>query len=151
MWPGAAARVFNLIDSLPAIDPDKGQKFRDRLQVKGALELRDVAFHYQMRPDNKVLKQVSLTIPANKVTALVGRSGGGKSTIVHLLLRFYDPRTGGVFLDGVDLRDLHSSYHRYVGIVQQDTQLFGGTILDNITYGLDSSEYTVEVRTRART
>lgn len=72
---GAAQRVLTLLDSLPDIDPHSGIKLDF---VKGDITVNNIYFHYQMRPDNQVLKGVSLTIPANSVTALVGRSGGGK-------------------------------------------------------------------------
>ena len=75
-----------------------------RKSARGELELRDVRFYYQMRPDRVVLDGVSLHIPAGTVCALVGRSGGGKSTIVHLLQRFYDVKGGAVLFDGHDVR-----------------------------------------------
>jgi ABC-type multidrug transport system fused ATPase/permease subunit len=89
-----AEKVFSLWDSPPDIDPHQGQDI-DPSQVTGNLQMENVSFFYQMRPDNMVLQ--NFTIPAGKALALVGRSGGGKSTIVNLLLRFYDPREGRIF------------------------------------------------------
>jgi ABC-type multidrug transport system fused ATPase/permease subunit len=146
---GAAQRVVSLLDSLPDIDVHSGETIA-RAEFRGALELRDVNFTYQMRPTEPVLRGVNLKIEAGKTLALVGRSGGGKSTIIHLLLRFYDPTSGQVLVDGRDLRDLCAlEYRRNVGVVTQETQLFSGTIGENIAYG--SQVYTqAEVEAAAR-
>jgi ABC-type multidrug transport system fused ATPase/permease subunit len=78
-------------------------------------------------------------VAPGQVCALVGRSGGGKSTIVHLLMRFYDPTAGRILLDGWDLRSLNlRSVHRHMGVVAQDTQMFATSIEENITYGVES-------------
>jgi ABC-type multidrug transport system fused ATPase/permease subunit len=139
---GAAQRVISLLDSLPDIDVHAGATIA-RDDFRGELELRDVKFTYQMRPDEPVLKGVSLHVEAGKTLALVGRSGGGKSTIVHMLMRFYDPSSGAVLVGGHDLRELCAlDYRRHVGVVSQETQLFNGTIAENIAYGVD--EYTRE-------
>jgi ABC-type multidrug transport system fused ATPase/permease subunit len=92
-----------------------------------------------MRPEHPVISGVNLDVGRGDVCALVGRSGGGKSTIVHLLMRFYDPTQGRILLDGWDLRDLNlKSVHKQMGLVAQDTQMFAGSIEENITYGLTS-------------
>lgn len=130
---GAAQRVLSLMDSMPDIDNNVGRK----LQVHGDISLKNVEFHYQMRPKNKVLKGINLDIKRGQVCALVGKSGGGKSTIAHLLMRFYDPRAGQILIDGHDLTTLHlASLHQQCGLVAQETQLFGTTIRENICYGL---------------
>jgi ABC-type multidrug transport system fused ATPase/permease subunit len=135
---GAAQRVISLLDSLPDIDVHAGIKIA-RANFRGALELRDVHFTYQMRPEEPILKGINLKIEAGKTLALVGRSGGGKSTIIHLLLRFYDPTSGQVLVDGNDLRQMCAlDYRRHVGVVTQETQLFRGTIGDNIAYGAEA-------------
>eukprot|EP00850_Spirogloea_muscicola_P007655 SM000039S14485 [mRNA] locus=s39:386760:390769:+ [translate_table: standard] len=137
---GAAQRVLSLIDALPDIDPNSGTKLSS---VEGELKLEDLHFHYQMRPQHPVLQGVSLTIPKGSVCALVGRSGGGKSTLVHLLMRFYDPVKGSILLDGWDLRSLNlKTVHQHMGLVAQDTQMWASSIEENITYGLPS--YTQE-------
>ena len=106
--------------------------------AKGELLLEDVEFHYQMRPDNAVLSGINLHIKPGTVCALVGRSGGGKSTIVHLLMRFYDPKAGQILLDGEDFCNLNLKWlHDRMGLVAQDTQLFATTVEENIAYGLD--------------
>ncbi len=81
---------------------------------------------------------MSFRINEGNVAALVGKSGGGKSTMVHLLLRFYDPRAGRITLGGNDMRNINiSAMHKCVGVVSQETQLFNTTIADNITYGIE--------------
>eukprot|EP00808_Paulinella_micropora_P004913 g72239.t1 len=139
---GAAHRVMELMDNLPDIDPEKGKPV-DPATLQGALDLQDVEFFYQLRPDTPVIKKVNLSIPAGKVLALVGRSGGGKSTLVHLLMRFYDPRSGSISLDKTNLVELSPrSLHQSIGLVSQETQLFATTIEENIGYGVD--DYTIE-------
>jgi ABC-type multidrug transport system fused ATPase/permease subunit len=92
-----------------------------------------------MRPEHSVISGVNLEVGRGDVCALVGRSGGGKSTIVHLLMRFYDPTYGRILLDGWDLRDLNlKSVHKHMGLVAQETQMFAGSIEENIMYGLSS-------------
>jgi len=133
---GAAQRVLNLMDHRPDIDPTAGEILT---ALKGEVKLESVKFAYQMRPDQLVLKDVNLNIDAGKTLALVGRSGGGKSTIVHLILRFYLPQAGRITIDGWDLAKLNAvEYRKFIGIVAQDTQLFNCTIEENIAYGLDN-------------
>jgi len=132
----AAERVFSLMDVKPDVDPDAGAVL-DISSVQGSLKLETVHFAYKTRPDNKVLKGVCLTIPAGQTTAMVGKSGSGKTTIVHLLLRLYEPSAGRLLLDGVPLSHYSSSSVRqHVGFVSQDTQLFAASILNNLCYGL---------------
>jgi len=139
---GAAQRVFALIDSLPDIDLDAGEAL-DMSKVQGGIELSGVSFAYQMRPDKQVLKDVSFQIKPGSTCALVGKSGGGKSTIVSLLLRFYDAQTGSIKLDGRDIRDIRlRDLRSLIGVVQQSSDLIGGTIEDNIAYGLEKNSYT---------
>lgn len=84
----------------------------------------------------EVLRDISLEVEPGKTIALVGPSGGGKTTLCHLLLRFYQPQDGSIKIDGIDLRDIKlSSLRQTVGLVQQDVFLFAGTIRDNILYG----------------
>jgi ABC-type multidrug transport system fused ATPase/permease subunit len=131
---GAAQRVLTLMDSLPDIDLNTGLKLD---HVHGDIHIKDLTFAYQMRPDNKVLNGVTLHIPANTVTAIVGRSGGGKSTLVHLLMRFYDPTSGSITLDGHSYADLNfQSVHTHMAVVTQNTELFAGTIKANLVYGM---------------
>merc|ERR1712038_1180020 len=113
--------------------------------VKGDFELRDIKFFYQMRPDNIVLENFNLSIKAGRVVALVGKSGGGKSTIINLLLRFYDTKEGSILLDGREYSSLKVSQLRSLfGVVTQETELFSETVEENIAYGLKKGEYTME-------
>eukprot|EP01083_Nonionella_stella_P161308 528148_1 len=138
-----AEKIFSMWDSKPDIDPAKGSDITWDMQ--GHLRLENVSFYYQMRPDNIVLNQFSLDIPAGKTVALVGRSGGGKSTIINLLLRFYDPKEGKVTLDGRDYESLKVSQLRGTfGVVTQETELFALTVEENIAYGLNKDEYEME-------
>lgn len=138
-----AEKIFSLWDSDPDIDPKKGQDIA--WQIKGHIQLHDVGFHYQMRPDNKVLNGFNLDIPAGKTIALVGRSGGGKSTIINLLLRFYDPKEGNITLDGKDYESLKvHQLRRLFGVVTQETELFALSVEENIAYGMSKEDYTME-------
>ena len=98
--------------------------------------LEKVSFRYPSRPENTVLHDLDLEIPKGKTVALVGKSGSGKSTVVSLLQRFYDPTNGRILINGVDLRELNLRDHRrQIGVVTQDPALFRGTLWENITYG----------------
>ena len=104
------------MDLKPDIDPNGGQPVD---HVTGELHLQGVEFKYPLRPKAKVLKGLDLRVPANTICAIVGRSGGGKSTIVHLLMRYYDPSAGKVLLDGQDICNLNlKSLHDCVCVVR---------------------------------
>lgn len=146
----AAERVFTLMDAQPELDPDAGEEVDPRT-IKGHLELRCLKFRYKTRPENEVLRGINLELPCNSTTALVGKSGGGKSTLVHLLMRFYDPTEGMVLLDGVDLKTLKSRQVRQaVGFVAQETQLFATSIEANIAYGIGREYTKAELHAAAR-
>lgn len=138
-----AEKIFSLWDSCPDIDPTVGDDIS--WEVEGHLRLQDVKFYYQMRPDNIVLNSFNIDIPAGKTIALVGRSGGGKSTIINLLLRFYDPKVGTISLDGRCYDSLKvNELRRMFGVVTQETELFALTVEENIAYGLNEDEYTMD-------
>lgn len=109
-------------------------------EIKGNIEMQNVSFRYQ--DSDKVLNHVNLKICAGTTTALVGPSGGGKTTLCHLIPRFYDPTAGEILLDGANIQDVKlSSLRRHIGLVQQDIFLFTGSIKDNIRYGrLDATD-----------
>jgi len=141
----AAERVFSLIDARPDVNPDDGTLVT-RDTIKGHLELKGLEFRYRSRPDNLVLKGVDIVMPPGTTTALVGKSGGGKSTLVHLLMRFYEPTAGELLLDGVDVKTLSSrSVRECCGFVAQDTQLFASSIEENLSYGLGRPHTKEEV------
>ncbi|MGW8314585.1 MAG: ABC transporter ATP-binding protein, partial [Bacteroidales bacterium] len=104
--------------------------------LQGGITFSDLSFTYPSRPDEPVLKHLSLEIKANQVVALVGASGAGKTTMASLLLRFHDPTEGQLYFDGTDSRKIPlSELRRQIALVPQDIFLFGGTIRENIQYG----------------
>lgn len=138
-----AEKVFSLYDSKPDISSTEGENIS--WDVKGDIELRNIKFYYQMRPDNIVLDGFSLKIPAGKTVALAGKSGGGKSTIINLLLRFYDVKAGSLSIDDRDYTSLKVSQLRSLfGVVTQETELFALTVEENIAYGLKKDEYSMD-------
>ena len=119
------------------IEPDIADKedAKDLDSVKGTVEFRNVTFRYEEATE-KVLDHINLTVPAGSYVALVGSSGGGKTTLCSLIPRFYDVTEGSVCIDGNDVRDVTlKSLRNQIGIVQQDVYLFAGTVMDNILYG----------------
>lgn len=132
----AATRFYTMIDEKPTIVDKLGAV--DLQDVKGEIEFKNVCFSYV--EDKATLKNINLTIPAGKTVALVGHSGGGKSTIMSMILRFYDPKVGAVSLDGHDLRDLSlKSVRNSMSVVSQEIMLFDDTILENIRYGKEDA------------
>ncbi|KAF5834437.1 P-loop containing nucleoside triphosphate hydrolase protein [Dunaliella salina] len=131
----AGAQLWAIIDRVPQIDAeDEGGLQLEK--VFGTLNLEHVAFAYPVRPDVQVFRDFSLHVQAGTTLALVGSSGSGKSTVVGLVVRFYDPQAGRVMLDGYDLRDLNLKWLRtHVGLVSQEPTLFATTISENIGMG----------------
>lgn len=126
------AAMFNLMDLKSTIQDKKDAM---PLIVKnGSVEFRNVSFGYS--PNEKILEKVNFSIPAGKKIAIVGTSGGGKTTILRLLYRFYDVEDGSILIDGQDIRDVtQDSLRKSIGVVPQDLVLFNDTILYNIMYG----------------
>ncbi len=143
----AARRVFEIIDVEPSVTSAPGA--RPLAGFDSALEFDRVSFSYD--GTQPVLRDVSLTIGKGELVALVGPSGAGKTTIVDLIPRFYDPTGGSVRVDGADLRDLDlRSVREKIGIVTQETILFNDTIRNNIAYGLtECSLADIEAAARA--
>ncbi|XP_055486177.1 antigen peptide transporter 2-like isoform X2 [Leucoraja erinacea] len=132
---GAAEKVFEYLDREPSVRTD-GTLVPESLQ--GHLEFKDVTFSYPTKPDVPVLQDVSFEVRAGEVTALVGPSGGGKTTCVSLLQRFYKPQSGHILLDGRHIKEYeHKYYHSKVALVGQEPTLFALSVQDNIRYGLD--------------
>jgi ATP-binding cassette, subfamily B, multidrug efflux pump len=128
----SSERVFALLDEpVSVLEPERPASLGRR--VRGEVRFENVWFRYSMQGP-WVLRDVSFTASPGQTLALVGHTGAGKTTIVNLLLRFYDPERGRILLDGVDIRQLSSSELRsYIGFVQQDLFLFVGDILHNLT------------------
>jgi ATP-binding cassette, subfamily B, bacterial MsbA len=129
---GATKRIFQILDTQPEItDTANAQTLA---KAEGHITFDNVNFSYDERQE--VLHSIDLDIPSGEIIALIGPSGAGKSTIFNLIPRFYDPSSGEVRVDGVNLRDLtQASLREQIGIVPQETLLFGGTIRENIRYG----------------
>jgi ATP-binding cassette subfamily B protein len=140
------SRFIEIMDAKPDIVDAPDAKTLGR--VHGDIRFVDVSFAYEN--DRTVLSHINLDIPAGKTLALVGPSGGGKTTLCHLLPRFYETRAGQITIDGQDIRSVTlESLRRNVGIVQQDVFLFAGSVLDNIRYGrIDASDAEVAAAAR---
>lgn len=129
------AEVMRIQPSIP--EKENALELTD---VKGEIELKDVVFGYKQEKD--VLHGISLKIHAGRTLAVVGHSGGGKSTLCQLIPRFYDVEKGSIFIDGIDVRDVtKSSLRKSIGIVQQDVFLFADTVYENIRYGRPDATY----------
>jgi ATP-binding cassette subfamily B protein len=130
---------------VPPVDPVRPAR------LKGRVSLRGVSFAYPVAGARPALRDVNLEIPAGQAVALVGETGAGKSTVIKLLTRFYDPVAGAVEVDGIDLRRLDlAAYRHQLGYVPQEAHLFSGTIRDNIAFGRpDATDAEVEAAARA--
>ena len=130
---GAASRLFELQDRQPTIHPTKGLKVES---ARGPIRFENVSFSYPTRPAVTIFKDLNFEIPQGTNVAIVGPSGGGKSTIASILLRFYSPTAGRVLINGKDINGMNAkSLRRKIGVVSQEPVLFSGTIADNISYG----------------
>jgi len=139
---GASQRVFELIDAAPA--PDSSGQRLDK--PKGLIRFSGVQFAYPTRPDAMILDGFELALEPGQVVAMVGPSGGGKSTVAHLISKLYEPLTGQVSLDGVGYAELDSGWLReQIGVVSQEPLLFASSIEDNIRFGdPDASDAAVQ-------
>jgi ATP-binding cassette, subfamily B (MDR/TAP), member 1 len=140
----AASKIYSTIDRTSPLDPTitEGKTVPN---FEGTIELRNVKHIYPSRPEVVVMEDVNLVVPAGKTTALVGASGSGKSTIVGLVERFYDPVGGEVLLDGHKISDLNLRWlRRQIALVQQEPILFSQTIKQNIMNGLIGSKFEAE-------
>jgi len=140
-WQDAKIGMERINSVMMQKDEDPEDKiFEKTIPDKEDIILKNVSFHYGSELLPPILKNISLAIPAGKITAIVGASGSGKTTLMKLLLRFYDPRQGKIFLGGINFTDLHHGMWREkCGVVMQDGQLFSGTIADNIAIEHDKN------------
>ena len=137
---GASDKVVMYMNYKPTVNSSGGQKLQDG--VTGTIELQDVKFTYPSKKEVQVLKGVSIEVDNDKkrVVALVGTSGCGKSSIISMIERYYDPDSGLIKFNGVNIKELDPRwYHEQISLVQQEPVLFSGTIQENILYGLDCS------------
>ncbi len=141
-------RIFELLDTPVEVRDAPGA--RELPPIRGDVEFDHVSFHYSDDPTS-VLEDIHLSVKAGQTIALVGETGAGKSTLVKLISRFYDPTDGTVRVDGADVRTVtQNSLRRQMGVVLQDPFLFSGTIRDNIRYGaLDAPDEAVQAAARA--
>ncbi|XP_023744885.1 ABC transporter B family member 1 [Lactuca sativa] len=145
----AAGKIYRIIDHKPSVDKNS-ESGLELDSVSGQLELKNIEFSYPSRPDVKILNNFTLTVPAGKTIALVGSSGSGKSTVVSLIERFYDPTSGQVMLDGHDIKGLNLRWLRQqIGLVSQEPALFATTIKENILLGRPDA-YMGEIEEAAR-
>ena len=149
----AAGATERLVEMLHADDPvrDRAKPGQLPQPMRGQVRFDNVHFTYPSRPDDPALHGVTLTVEPGETVALVGPSGAGKSTIFQLLLRFFDPQTGAVLLDGIDLRDLaRSEFRKGLALVPQDPVIFATSARENIRFGRpEASDAEVEEAARA--
>lgn len=124
------------IDQTPSI-PMEGGKTIPFHALMGDISFKDVGFHYPSRPGQNILEDFNLEIPGGKMVALVGMSGGGKSTLAVLLERFYDVSRGSITVDGVDIKEFDPTWlrGRAIGFINQEPVLFATSVMENIRYG----------------
>lgn len=129
---GAAARIFEIMQT--PIEPHQSEKAEEMPPIQGFVRFHEVSFGYE--PDDHVLERINVEVNPSEVIALVGPSGVGKTTLVNLIPRFFDPTGGRIEIDGHNIMDVTLlSLRSQIGLVPQETFLFGGTIADNISYG----------------
>lgn len=135
----SAKRIRQVIDEVPDID-DSHAAAPDRLIEAGGVEFRDVSFRYYKNCDEYVLKHITLSVAPGSTMGIIGSTGCGKSTLVSMICRLYDPDTGAVLIDGVNVKDYSLRHLRDgVGMVLQKNTLFSGTIAENLRWGNESA------------
>ncbi len=147
---GATERLVELLNAQDTVnDPTQAKALP--APVRGEIRFDGVTFRYPARPDVVALDQMTLTVSPGETVAFVGPSGAGKTTVIQMIQRFYDPDAGGVSLDGVNLRDLdRSEFRRHMALVPQDPTIFAASARENIRFGrLDATDAEVEAAARA--
>ncbi|KAI3946857.1 hypothetical protein MKW98_003420 [Papaver atlanticum] len=136
----ASYKMFETINRKPEIDAYDTSSGKTLDDVHGDIELKDVYFTYPARPDEQIFTGFSLHIPSGTTDALVGQSGSGKSTVISLIERFYDPQAGEILIDGINIKEVQLKWLRKkIGLVSQEPVLFTASIHDNIAYGKDGA------------
>lgn len=131
--------VFSILERKTAIEPND-PTFQAVTEIRGEVEYKNVCFKYPVRPDVTVFEGLNLQVSAGSSLAVVGQSGSGKSSVIALLMRFYDPTSGAILIDKRDIRSLNlRSLRLRIGLVQQEPALFSSTIYENIKYGKDDA------------
>ncbi len=147
---GATERLVELLNAEDTVnDPSQAKDLP--VPVRGEIRFDDVTFHYPARPDVVALDHLSLQIKPGETVAFVGPSGAGKTTVIQMIQRFYDPDAGQVSLDGLDLRELNrDDFRQHIALVPQDPVIFAASARENIRFGrLDASDAEVESAARA--
>lgn len=135
----AGDRIMEVINRVPKIDSNNpnGHKLE---KVRGEVEFKNVKFVYPSRPETSIFNDFCLRVPSGKTVALVGGSGSGKSTVISLLQRFYDPVAGEILIDGVSIDKLQVKWLRsQMGLVSQEPALFATSIKENILFGKEDA------------
>lgn len=148
---GATEDLFEIFEEEEE-DIEELKEIEEKYRLKGSITFKNLSFAYPTRPDEKVLRNINLTIESNKLIALVGSSGAGKSTLASLLLLLHSPNKNQLFFDSMDALDYPLSVLRnQIALVPQDIFLFGGTIKENIAYGRPtaSDEEIIQAATKA--
>jgi ATP-binding cassette subfamily B protein len=147
---GATERLVELLQSEDTVK-DPAHPVPLPMPAQGAIRFEDVSFHYPSRPQTSALDHVDLVIAPGETVALVGPSGAGKTTVIQLIQRFWDPETGRVTIDGYDLREMaRHDFRQAVALVPQDPVVFAASARDNIRFGRpDASDHEVEEAARA--
>ncbi|KAM3299662.1 hypothetical protein ACQJBY_040927 [Aegilops geniculata] len=146
----SATSIFKILDRKSQIDSNSEEGSTMEL-VQGDIDFMHISFKYPSRPDVQIFSDFTLNIPSRKTVALVGQSGSGKSTVIALLERFYDPDSGVILLDGVEIKNLKLSWLRdQMGLVSQEPVLFNDTIRANIAYGKHEEVTEEEIAAAAK-
>ncbi|XP_039124821.1 putative multidrug resistance protein isoform X2 [Dioscorea cayenensis subsp. rotundata] len=143
----AVNSVLEILDRQSKINPDDPKGIKRKKGLKGHVKFKNVNFYYPSRPEQMIFSNFSFKIEARKTVALVGKSGSGKSTVISLIERFYDPVKGSVEIDGINIKDYNLRFLRtQISLVSQEPTLFAGTIRENIAYGRDDASEAELVR-----
>lgn len=141
----AAIRISGIIDRVPLIDPENKRQILE--EVRGDIEFKEVDFSYPSRPDTLILEGFNLKVKAGQTLGLVGGSGCGKSTVISLLERLYDPVKGDILVDGCNIKSIHLKWLRsQMGLVSQEPILFATSVKENILFGKEEAAMELVIK-----